>query len=914
MSRKIITVVWVVILTGLLAFAYFYFSTLKNFKNNQTIKAVPTDASLIIQVQKPKDVIQIVLKDVNYKEALLPFANFALFNQYLTNLQNDSVYNNGLIRSLLSKPLTISLHPLGKDNVCPLFTYALNNQAEENKILTFLDESKDHWTIDKRKYNTSDIYSVRLKGYQGQVFATIYKGLLMASSSSILVENALRHMRTDFSLMEDATFSKLFKTSGNNSDANIFINFELLPSALSSVFNSKYKSKLLFIKNMANWGEVDININEDHLLVNGFLYSASNETKFNSLFEGINPSSTKINTVIPDNANFVLSYSFDYGNKLQDRLMTYLKKNNQYEKHTIDFNKLQLRGEQHEIEENIFDLIDKEFAYITCYSSDVAASDDKYLIIKTQSKSKTLKLLADVSAEELTPVTYYQLDAQTKHPIYRTQSSTVIPFILRTYCPHSPQSYFAFIDNYLIFADSPKQLGSIIYANILNKTLENSKYHQEFSNMFAYKENVFVYCDFSKIKNLLPNAGKFELLNPNEAQQDALNKFYGLGIQLTVAKELLYVNACIEYMPDRKGEPETVWQSGLDSTIIGKPSLMINHYTREREIMVQDKLNMLYLISNSGRILWKKKLGEPILGEIMQIDFYRNNKLQYLFNTADKIYLLDRNGNHVERYPVELTHKATNPIAVFDYDNNGDLRIFVACANKNTYVYNKTGKLVTGWDAKPTEGTVSQALQHFRTQGNDYIAFADDKRNYILNRRGEERVSIKSDFIRNPNSTFYLIYKENATYLSTTDTKGNRQLINLSNGVCTQQTLLNSSDDHYYMAYDLNNNEGIESIVVEQDKVLVFSANGKKLFEVKIEGKLLPMADTYLFSSSNKKLGVFDTENNKIYLINNDGTHYKNFPLRGKSRFSIGFLNQESTRFNLIVGGENNYLYNYDVK
>ncbi len=914
MSRKIITIVWVVILIGLLAFTYFYFSTLKNFKNNQTIKAVPTDASLIIQVQNPQDVINIILNDVNYRETLIPFANFTIFNQNLNSLQNDSVYNNGLVRSLLSKSLTISLHPLGKDNLCPLFTYALNNQAEENKILAFLDESKGHWIIDKRKYNSSNIYSIKLKGRQGQVFASMYRGFLMASSSSLLVENALRQLRAEFSLLEDPTFSKLFKTSGNNSDANIFINFDKLPGTLSSVFNSKYKSKLLFFKNIANWGEVDINLNDNHILINGFLYSASNEAKLNTLFEGINASSTEINKVIPDNANFVLSYSFDYGYKLQDRLMTYLKQSNQYEKHTIDFSKLQLRGKQNEVEENIFDLIDKEFAYITCNSTDVAASDDKFLIIKTQSKSKTLKLLGDFSTEELTPVTYYQLDAQTKHPIYRTQLSAVFPLMLRTYCPDAPQSYFAFIDNYLIFADSPKQLGSIIYANILNKTLENSKYHKEFSNMFADKENVFVYCDFSKVKNLLPDAGNFEFLNPNESQQEALNKFYGLGIQLTAAKELLYVNACIEYMPERQGEPETVWQSGLDSTIIGKPSLMINHYTREREIMVQDKLNMLYLISNSGRILWKKRLGEAILGEVIQIDFYRNNKLQYLFNTADKIYLLDRNGNHVDKYPVELTIKATNPMAVFDYDNNGDYRIFLACANKNTYVYDKTGKLVTGWDARSTEGIVTQALQHFRAQGNDYIVFSDDKRNYILNRRGEERVSVKSNFVRNPNSSFYLIYKENTAYLSTTDTQGNLQLINLSNGNCAQQTLLNSSQEHYYMAYDMNNNEGAESIIVQQDKVLVFSAGGKKLFEVKIEGNLLPMADTYLFSNSNKKIGVFDTQNNKIYLINNDGTLYKNFPLRGKSRFSIGFLNQESTRFNLIVGGESNYLYNYEVK
>ncbi|SMO60697.1 hypothetical protein SAMN06265379_103303 [Saccharicrinis carchari] len=914
MSRKIVTALWLLVLTGLLVFAYFHFSTLKNFKNNQTIKAVPTDASLILQIQNPKNLIGILLNDVKYMEALQAFAGFKVFNAHLNSLQNDSVFNTGLIRSLKSKALTISFHPLGKNNVCPLYTYALNNQAEENKILSFLDENTGGWIIDKRKYNTSPIYAIKLKGRQGQVFASFYRGILMASSSSILVENALRQLRTEFSLLEDTTFNKLFKTSGNNTDANIFINFERLPEALSPAFKHLQSKKLGFVKNIASWGELDVNLNDNHLLINGFLYSAQYQSKINTLFEGMSANSSKINNVIPDNTSFMLSYSFDHSRKLKDRLMTYLKQNNQFESYTIAYNKLKLRGKQNEVEKRIFELIDKEFAYLICHSNDVQGEDDKYLIVKTQSKSKTLKLLGELTDETLVPVSFYQLDAQTKQPIYSSQSSAVFPLMLRTYCPDSPQKFFTFIDNYLVFADSQKQLSNIVYANILNKTLQNSKYHNEFSNRFAYKENAFVYIDFSKAKNLLPTTGKHALFNPSKPQQEALNKFYGAGIQLTAANDLLYVNACIEYMPQRQSEPETVWQSGLDSTIIGKPSLMINHYTREREIMVQDKSNMLYLISNSGRILWKKKLGSPILGEISQIDYYRNNKLQYLFNTANRIYLLDRNGNNVDKYPIELTHKATNPIAIFDYDNNRNYRIFVACANKQTYAYDKTGKLVTGWNAKPTEGTVSLPLQHFRTNGNDYIAFADNKRNYILNRRGKERVKLKSDFVRNTNSSFYLVTKNNHTYLSTTDTKGNLQLINLSNGDVKQQTLLNSSQEHFYLAYDMSSKNGTESILVSGDKVMAFAASGKKIFELKIDGKLLPAADTYFFSSNNKKIGVFDAQNNKIYLINSDGNLYKNFPLRGKSRFSIGFLNKKSTKFNLIVGGENNYLYNYEVK
>jgi hypothetical protein len=51
-----------------------------------------------------------------------------------------------------------------------------------------------------------------------------------------------------------------------------------------------------------------------------------------------------------------------------------------------------------------------------------------------------------------------------------------------------------------------------------------------------------------------------------------------------------------------------------------KPYMVKNHNTGENELFVQDILNNIYLINRAGRILWKKKLPEPIISEIFQID------------------------------------------------------------------------------------------------------------------------------------------------------------------------------------------------------------------------------------------------------------------------------------------------------
>ena len=909
MLRKIVTISLVIILTGLLGGAYIHFSSLKNFKNNDTVKAIPTDASLIIQVQKPEDIIDIILNDITYKEDLSSFDFITDFVTLLQTVHTDSLINSAKLNSFKRKAISISLHPVGKDNVYPLFTYSLNNKAEQNELHDFIEERLTEWNGNKRKYNTSDIYSIPIKSSDINVYLSTYRGILVASSNSLLVENSLRQLRADISLLDDKNFCKLLKTAGNNTDANLLVNLDNLPQVISPLLKKPFKKYADVFSKIANWGEFDINLNKDHVLINGFLYSDDSNAKIESLFKGINANKSGINEILPDNTDFILSYSFNNSDKLRKNQHKYLSKTNALSALNDRLTKLNLTVSNEKIKEAVFDMIDEEFAFTINNSGNAS-----YLAINTDSKSKTLKLISEFSGEDIKPFYNYKLDNETQYPIYKNNAAKVFPVILDVFCPDAPDKLFAFVDNYIVFANTPKALSEFIYSNVLNKTLNNSNYHQQFKDKFAYKDNVFIYCDISKTKELIPGSSDFELLNPSKSQTEALSDFYGFGIQMNTTNDQLYLNACLSYLPEREREPETVWQSGLDSTIIGKPSLVKNHNTKETEIMVQDKSNMLYLISNSGRVLWKKKLEAPILSEIVQIDYYRNNKLQYLFNTENKIYLIDRNGNGVDRFPVALAHKATNGISVFDYDKNRNYRIFIACNNHKTYVYDKSGKIVTGWKAEPTEGKVTQAIQHFRIQGKDYIVFADDKRNYILNRRGEHRVDIKSDFVSNQNSSFYLLIENNIPYLTITDIKGNLQKISLKDGNCKQEKLIDSEENHYFAAKNISSTKGIESIIVTKDKLRIFSAQGKELSEVETEGNLSLNADIYTFSGNNIKIGVYDAENNKIYLVNNNGSIYKNFPLRGKSRFSIGFMNTNSAKFNLIVGGENNYLYNYKVE
>lgn len=101
------------------------------------------------------------------------------------------------------------------------------------------------------------------------------------------------------------------------------------------------------------------------------------------------------------------------------------------------------------------------------------------------------------------------------------------------------------------------------------------------------------------------------------------------------------------------------------------------------------------------------------------------------------MYLIDRNGNPVGRYPVAFRAKCPQGITMFDYDGNREYRIFVPGEDRELYLYGIDGTLVQGWDCRKADKEIVTKVQHFRVDNKDYIVFADRYRLYILDRKGK---------------------------------------------------------------------------------------------------------------------------------------------------------------------------------
>ena len=124
------------------------------------------------------------------------------------------------------------------------------------------------------------------------------------------------------------------------------------------------------------------------------------------------------------------------------------------------------------------------------------------------------------------------------------------------------------------------------------------------------------------------------------------------------------------------------FETSISNEIILGPLIVKNHINNSNEIVVQDSENILYLINNLGQVEWTKKIDGKIIREINQIDSYKNGKLQLAFVTKKSLYMLDRKGRDVGKFPLKFNDSITKPLSVFDYDNNKNYRLLITQDNE----------------------------------------------------------------------------------------------------------------------------------------------------------------------------------------------------------------------------------------
>lgn len=443
-------------------------------------------------------------------------------------------------------------------------------------------------------------------------------------------------------------------------------------------------------------------------------------------------------------------------------------------------------------------------------------------------------------------------------------------------------AYGTILDEFILFASNIEDLEQLITAYKNNNVLASNKTFQKIEESLSNEANYFFYAHenlFNETFSSLLGLSDFKSIN-----------FEHIALQIIKDDGFDHLNAIIsqsykESLSNKVSEEFTV---ELKNDFIRKPSFVINHQTKQKEIVVQDSENILYLISNTGKILWSKKLEGQILGEISQVDLYKNGRLQLTFTTEKKWYVLDRNGNEVLPFPKSFNDNITQPLAVFDYDNNRNYR-FLITQGDQILLFDRSGKIVKGFNYKKS-GELSSTPKHVRNRGKDYIVFVAGDQLKILNRRGQIRIKTDTNFDHSGNPVFFYNNK-----FTTTSKQG--ELIQVDVYGKFSSSVL-TSGQHAISATT-------KTLVTQQE-------NNLKIKEKSVSLDFGSYTNPQIFYINNKiYVATTDIQAQQVYLYDSQSEAIQNFPIFGQSLIDMDNIDGDKA-LEIIVKGANKELILYE--
>lgn len=886
-------------------------------KQNPAFKAVPQKCPLIIEIKNTEGFNKELTGDQPIIAQLKGIPEIDELISKIGRFYDFATLHSGIQNLLKAKSIILSINPTGKNQLSSLFLVQMNDQTESSSAAEIVaQELGSQYTIKQKNYDNTIIYTVISEDTHISYACT--NDIFMISEDFILLEQAIRQTNS-INLLNNYQFTELYKTIEETAFVNIFINHQTIHLLLAKFVAPEIRKTVSQLSSYTNWSELDVWIRPSEVEISGSNITNDSTDNYLKIFRNQDAQPMTIQKAIPANASYVVALNLKNTSNYLDQYETYLKANGNFyprEMGLIEFHKKTNTDAIRLFKE----IGGTQFAGVYTTINKSVPEQNRFFVAEILDESVTKEKIgiavsefnrnSKEKPEEL--LTRYSVDPKHSFNIYRLPISNMAQSLFGRAFSGINGNYFALYRKYLIWGDNLPGMKSYLQSLVSEKTLANDSVYKEYTKNSQPKANFFLYAKVPKVFRLKEVLLKPELSATMSANEEVLHKFSTFSWQFSVSGDKIQNRINLRYDPDLKEEPQAIWQVKLDAPLAQTPRLVLNHRDMtNREMIVCDKANNVYLINKEGAILWKINLPDPVISEIHQIDIYQNNRYQYLFNTKTQLYVVDRLGNRVGKYPIFFKAMASNGVGVAQYENNKEYRFFVAGKDKRIYVYDRDGKLIPKWNFEQSQGVVTQPVRHYDIDGKDYIVFSDNQNSYFLDRQGKSR-EIHTNPINNRSGNAAEFISEGIPRLVSTDQSGKIYIQDFAGQMETKE-VGKFGPVHRFAAQDVDGNGSVEYIYAEGKNLTVFTPDGKKLFDHSFPEAISETPFVTNFAKGVKKIGVVVKAENKIYLLEKNGAVTWGFPLAGNTSFVIGKFNDASSYTNLLVGSADGTVINYRI-
>lgn len=506
------------------------------------------------------------------------------------------------------------------------------------------------------------------------------RSLVLVSPSDVLIKSSERHIKRDESVLSSSGVSEsLTKASGDN--------MMVIPNAnvrkiISSFVNPAYRADADFLAKFSDCVAFNIDsYNKEHLSFAGKSFAQEGPRCFQNIYESVEPSRSKLSAVLPSYTIFAATIPFSDVSSYEKAYLKFAE--------TLSLSK-DIEAQRAAIKKKCG--IDPILWARTLDLKEVSIS-----LLKVGDKlEKILYLRPGIQDNN---IIFKGLDSASiksyDGSMFKFKYSGMASLLFGSLFSAADETSCIFVEGWII-AGSKNALTEYVSGRALEYRLRDyladAQVEDRISSKDTYFASYFSVAEEDKVSDDL-----FKSHFSSSVKQSAKGiSFEPVFLTLVDGKEGIDVRFDVERKIVMKSQAP-VFERDTVVVVPCGPFKVKNSGTGKMNLFYQQDNMYLCLQEESGKGIWGVPFKSPICGCARTVDYFANGKLQILFGSGSKLYLIDRLGRFVNPFPVELGKEILIGPDVYDFAGKKKYNVMVLHSDNTIDMYNLQGKKPAQW-------------------------------------------------------------------------------------------------------------------------------------------------------------------------------------------------------------------------
>jgi len=880
------------VIFSLLAIGYFAYKHWQKSDNPGIWGYIPSSALLVYENNQVLQTLDQMNQQQIWK-SLSIVNEINAINNLLPWLDSVNNYTGMIYKGLDNSPVLISAHKVSRNKIDFLFNIEIKNISDHtliDKIQEQLEKSK--YVKRKRKYMNLTI--TELVSPTGKTFAFfIHKNVFVGSFTPFLVEDAIRTYAVEDQKSFQQVYPHLLSVSRLQQDqGNIYLNLFKI-AEFTGVFTNQ--AELL---QFAQSAFLDLKISDKTIEMSGFSFSDSSQNL--TYLAPVVGATFNLAEIVSNQTGIFHHYSFSnpisWGESIQKLDMN--EKTSMRKKHLIKELDFDING--------LYKMLDKEAGISWNFTNEDVVI---FAMLETKNSAEINGLMTNLAQRyaSQTNDTIY-IENYKEQSIIKLPISDIPRLLLGTSAVEMQECYFTTYRNYALFSSGLPEIKELLDDIENENTWKLSVHKNQFLSKTNQEAGFSLYLSTPILWRYFREKLTPEWRNIAEEYEYVFQSLENVAIQFNIVDDKFFTNILIEQetgslnvsMKHQK-EKSVV----LSDKIISKPQMVRTHAHTQFDFILQDSSYTLYYLSPDLTVEWELELGESILGNVLQMDYFRNGKIQNVFITENKLHIVDREGNYLSGFPLKVPNAGKfNSLNLIDYDGDRNYRIAIADEKGNIFLTDKEGKPLNDWNPLALKSSLIAPMRHFKIGGSDVLfAVLSNGEVHILNRKGNPYPGFPIFFEATLGGDFNLVPGSNFTNtkLSIISESGEFISMNLKGSILSRNQFLKPElKTSFSLINDLSNRRFI--IGQQTSKQLsLFTAEEDLIFTKDYLEMQSVFTQYYFLGTTRQYVVVGEKTGELIYIYNFNGKLVTGRPIKGNQPIGMIYFENDDNQLLYIV-------------